>query len=94
MTVVFPGFVSEAGLFAESGAKLPPWVGTRTPAQVADAVVAAIERGRAEVDVAPLGLRIGTRLAAVAPVTVARVQRRLGAERIADALAEGQRHKR
>jgi uncharacterized protein len=94
VTVVFPGFVSEAGLFAESGAKLPPWVGTRTPAQVADAVVAGIERGRAEVDVAPLGLRLGTRLAGLAPVTVARVQRRLGAERIADSLAEGQRHKR
>lgn len=94
VTVVFPGFVSDAGLFAESGVKLPPWVATRTPGQVAEAVVLAIERERAEVDVAPLGLRLGTRLAGLAPVTVARVQRRLGAERIADALAEGQRHKR
>ena len=40
VTVVFPGFVSEAGLFAESGVRLPPWVGTRTPEQVAAAVVA------------------------------------------------------
>jgi short-subunit dehydrogenase len=94
VTVVFPGFVSDAGLFAESGVKLPPWVRTRSPGQVAEAVVRGIERGRAEIDVAPLGLRIGTRLAGLAPVTVARVQRRLGAERIADALAEGQRHKR
>lgn len=94
VTVVFPGFVSGAGLFAEAGVKLPPWVGTRTPEQVGAAVVRAIEDERAEVDVAPLGLRMGTRLAALAPVTVARVQRRLGAERIAEALARGQRHKR
>jgi short-subunit dehydrogenase len=94
VTVVFPGFVSGAGLFAESGVKLPPWVRTRSPEQVAEAVVRGIERERAELDVAPLGLRVGTRLAGLAPVTVARVQRRLGAERIADALAEGQRHKR
>jgi uncharacterized protein len=94
VTVVFPGFVSDAGLFAETRVKLPPWVGTRTPEQVAAGVVRGIEDERAEVDVAPLGLRLGTRLAALAPVTVARVQRRLGAERIAEALARGQRHKR
>ena len=94
MTVVFPGFVSEAGFFAESGVKLPPWVGTRTPEQVAAAVVRGIERERAEVDVAPLGLRVGTRIAELAPVTLARVQRRLGSERIADALADAQRDKR
>jgi short-subunit dehydrogenase len=94
VTVVFPGFVSYAGMFAGSGVKLPPWVRTRTPEQVADAVVGGIERERAEVDVAPLGLRVGTRLAGLAPVTMARLQRRLGAQRIADALAEGQRDKR
>ena len=94
VSVVFPGFVSDAGLFADSGVKLPPWVRTRTPDQVAEAIVRAIERERAEVDVAPLALRVGTRIAGVAPVTVARVQRRLGSERIADALADAQRHKR
>ena len=57
VTVVFPGFVSDAGFFAESGVKLPRWVGTRTPEQVADGVVRGIERERAEVDVAPLSLR-------------------------------------
>jgi short-subunit dehydrogenase len=94
VSVVFPGFVSDAGLFADSGVKLPPWVRTRTPDQVAEAIVRAIERDRAEVDVAPLGLRVGTRIAGLAPVTVARVQRRLGSERIADALADAQRDKR
>ena len=83
--------MSEAGFFADSGVKLPRWVGTRTPDQVADAVVKGVERGRAELDVAPLGLRIGTRVAALAPVSIGRVQRRLGSERIADALTDAQR---
>jgi len=94
VTVVFPGFVSDAGMFAESGAKLPRWVSTRTPEQVGEAVARAIERESAEVDVAPLSLRVGTRLAELAPVTSARIQRRLGSERIADELADSQRHKR
>lgn len=94
VTVIFPGFVSDAGFFAESGVKLPRWVGTRTPEQVAAAVVRGIEQERAELDVAPLGLKVGTRLAELAPVTAARVQRRLGSERIADDLAEAQRDKR
>jgi short-subunit dehydrogenase len=94
VTVIFPGFVSDAGFFAESGVKLPPWVGTRTPEQVAAAVVRGVEQERAEVDVAPLGLRVGTRLAELAPVTAARIQRRLGSERIADGLSEAQRNKR
>lgn len=91
VTVVYPGFVSEAGMFADSGATLPPWVGTRTPQQVADAVVTAIEQGRAEVDVAPLTLRAGSLLASLAPVTVARVQRKLGSVGVAEKIAQGQR---
>jgi short-subunit dehydrogenase len=94
VSVVFPGFVRDAGFFADSGVKLPPWVGTRTPDQVAAAIVTGVERGRAELDVAPLGLRLGTRVAALAPVSIARLQRRLGSERIADALADAQRDKR
>jgi short-subunit dehydrogenase len=94
VTVVFPSFISDAGFFAESGAKLPRWVGTRTPEQVADAVVRGVERERAEVDVAPLSLRLGTFVSQLAPVTAARVQRRLGAERIADELSDAQRDKR
>ena len=94
VTVVFPGFVSEAGFFADSGVKLPRWIGTRTPDQVAEAVIEGIERGRAELDVAPLGLRIGTRVAGLAPVAIGRLQRRLGSERIADALANAQRDHR
>jgi uncharacterized protein len=94
VTVVYPGFVAEVGMFAESGARLPRGVGTVTPEQVADAVVRGIEAERPEIDVAPFGLRAGAFLGSLAPVTVARVQRRLGSTRIADAMTEGQRAKR
>jgi short-subunit dehydrogenase len=91
VTVVYPGFVSNAGMFAASGARLPPWVGTRTPEQVAEAVVSGIEGERAEIDVAPLTLRAGSLVASLAPVTVARLQRRLGSVGVADSIAKGQR---
>jgi uncharacterized protein len=94
VTVVYPGFVSEAGMFADSGARLPRWVGTVTPEQVAEAVVRGVERERAEIDVAPLSLRAGTFAGSLAPLTVARIQRRLGSDRIARRIAEGQRPKR
>ena len=94
VTVVFPGFVAGAGMFEEAQVELPRGVGTRSPEQVAAAVVRGIESGRAEIDVAPAGLRAGIKLGELAPVTVARIQRRLGAGKIAAALAEGQRSKR
>ena len=58
------------------------------------AVVKGIERERAEIDVAPLSLRAGALLSGLAPVTSARIQRRLGSAQIARAMAEGQRGKR
>src|SRR3954454_17953228 len=59
VSTVFPGFVRDAGMFHESGAKLPAFVATRTPPQVADAVVRRIEHNRSEADAAPLGIRLG-----------------------------------
>ncbi|MGN6189123.1 MAG: SDR family NAD(P)-dependent oxidoreductase [Conexibacter sp.] len=94
VSTVFPGFISGAGMWANAGARLPRWVATRTPEDVAAAVVRAIERNRAELDVAPLGLRVGAAFAGVAPELSARVSRLLGDERIADQLAEGHRGNR
>jgi short-subunit dehydrogenase len=94
MTVVFPGFIAEAGLFAETGVELPRGVGTRTPEQVAAAVISGIERDRAEIDVAPLGIRLGALAWSFAPTTVEGLQRRLGSAALADAIAKGQRSKR
>jgi short-subunit dehydrogenase len=94
VTVVFPSFIREAGMYAETEVDLPPWVGTRTPEDVARGVVRGIEQGKAEVDVAPLSLRLGAVASALAPDTAARLQRRLGSEAIAAAIARAQREKR
>ena len=94
VSTVFPGFIRNAGMFHESGATLPGYVGTKTPEDVADAVVSAIERNRAEVDVAPLPMRIGTTLAGLAPELAANVQRRLGADGLASQMEASQREKR
>jgi short-subunit dehydrogenase len=94
VSVVLPGFISDAGLFHDADVDLPPWVGTKTPDDVARAVLEAIERNRVEVDVAPLTLRAGALFASVAPGLSATVQRRLGAAKIADQYERGQRDKR
>ena len=94
VTVVYPGFVRGAGMFAEAHVRLPKGVGTSAPEEVAEAVVSGIEGGRAEIDVAPLAMRAGTLVASIAPVTSARVQRRLGAAEVAEQMRRGQRDKR
>lgn len=94
VTTVFPGFIRDAGMFAESGTELPSFVGTRTPEDVAGAVVKGIGRGRLEVDVAPLSMRLGSKFAGVAPGVSARLQRRLGSRDISERMAKGQATKR
>jgi short-subunit dehydrogenase len=94
VSTVFPGYVSDAGMFADSGATLPPGVGTRSPEAVARATVRAIEKNVAEVDVAPLSLRLIALFGGAAPSLIAAVQRRIGADKITEQLAMGQRHKR
>jgi short-subunit dehydrogenase len=94
VSCVFPGFIRDAGMFAESGTELPKGVGTSTPEQVADAVVTGIERNRFEIDVAPVGMRMITTFASLAPATAARFAAKMGGDKIAKDLAEGQREKR
>jgi uncharacterized protein len=94
VSTVFPGFIRDAGMFAEAGVKLPAYVGTKSPEDVGAGVVRAIERDRVEVDVAPVGLRIGTAFAGIAPGVSAAIQRRFGGEEIATALSDAHRDKR
>jgi short-subunit dehydrogenase len=91
VSTVFPGFIRDAGMFANSGVKLPAGVGTRSPEDVADAVLKVIDEDRAELDVAPLPLRVGAAAAGLAPSLAATVSRRLGSHDIANAIAETQR---
>jgi uncharacterized protein len=94
VSAVLPGFIRDAGMFAEAEVELPPGIGTRTPQDVADGVVKAIEQNRGEVEVAPLQLRASTIFASLAPESAQRVARRVGSERVAREMAAGQRDKR
>ena len=94
VSVVLPGFIRGSGMFHDAGVELPAFVGTKTPEDVAAAVVRAIERDRAEIDVAPLGLRVGAAFAGLAPELSARLQRRLGGAKVAEDMARGQSGKR
>lgn len=73
VTVITPGFISEAGMFARRKIKPPLFAGTKTPAQFVAAVVKAIEQGPAEVAVAPPQLRVMSQLLLLAPSLVSRL---------------------
>ncbi len=65
VSLVSPTFVSEAGMWAETGVRAAhPEV---SPARVADAVVRAITKNSAEILVAPPDQRFGVRLAGLFP---------------------------
>jgi short-subunit dehydrogenase len=94
VSAIFPGFVRDAGMFHDTGTKLPPGIGTVAPDAVAEAVVRAIERNRGEIDVAPVSLRAGAMAAGLAPDLAASVSRRLGGPRVAEQHVAMQRDKR
>jgi len=58
-SVICPGFVSEAGMFAVRSQKAPRVLGTSTPEAVARAVVRAIRRDVGEIIVNPGPVRLG-----------------------------------
>jgi short-subunit dehydrogenase len=93
-SVVLPGFIRDAGMFADAQVDLPAGVGTRSPEDVAAAVIRAVERNVAEISVAPALLRLGSSFAGVAPQLASRASRLLGSHKVATGLAEGQRDKR
>ena len=94
VSLVLPGFIREAGMFAASGAKPPPGLGTSTPQEVAAAVVRAIEHDKFEVAVAPLRQRALAHLALASPRVAMRAITGGTARKAADRVAEGQANKR
>jgi short-subunit dehydrogenase len=94
VSIVSPGFVREAGMFADAGSKPPPGLGTTTPTKVAKAVVKAIRSDRSEITVAPRRQRLVAEFGYRHPGLAAWIQRRGGAEKIADQLTAGQADKR
>ena len=95
VSLVSPGFIREAGMFADAGAKPPPPLGTSSPEQVGAGVVTAIERDKLEVVVAPAVDRFMTHVALVSPSIAVRAQRgstgQKAAKQIADAFAKDKR---
>jgi short-subunit dehydrogenase len=77
-SLVAPGFIRDAGMFAENDIELPPGVRTKSPQDVADAVVRAIVTGDAEVFAAPPELRAVAKFSGLLPGLSASIQRRLG----------------
>ncbi|CAA9520242.1 MAG: 3-oxoacyl-[acyl-carrier protein] reductase [uncultured Solirubrobacterales bacterium] len=94
VSAIFPSFVADAGMWADTDIELPRGVRLPMPADVATAVIEGIERDRGEVDVAPVGLRVAAGLAGVAPGLVASLGQRLGSAEVADRAASAQRSKR
>jgi short-subunit dehydrogenase len=94
VSAVFPGFIRDAGMFAEAGVALPAGVGTRTPEDVAAAVLRAVRDDEAEIDVASVEQRVGALIAGISPTLSSRIQGAIGAAALSRKLSEGQRHKR
>lgn len=94
INLVAPGFVREAGMFADSGANAPGGMGTTTPERVAGAVLKAIGSDRVEIAVAPRRQRTMAHLGLISPSLSHRVQSGPAGQNAADSLASGQIDKR
>ena len=90
VSIVCPGFIREAGMFAKSGVKVPLGTGTRTPQDVAEGVARCIDRDLAEIDVAAPLQRLGGLLALIAPSTISKFGRLPMAARFAGELTDVQ----
>ena len=93
-TTVFPGFIEDAGMWADSEMTAPAGSGTRKPADVTKAVLKAIAKNPREIDVAGVIPRSGGWLLGIAPGFVAALQRSGGGEKTSTALADAQKAKR
>ncbi|HEY4611031.1 MAG: SDR family NAD(P)-dependent oxidoreductase [Mycobacterium sp.] len=78
LSIVEPTFVSDAGMYADSGVELPRGVRTVSPEDVSDAVIRSIEKNIGEIVVAPVEQKLQASLALVAPAVDARLQRVFG----------------
>lgn len=88
VSVVLPGFVRDAGMFHDSGAKPPPGIGTTTPEDVSRGVLSAIREDRGEVDVAPIQQRAFVNFSFHFHGLGKRAERALGGASLAERLAE------
>jgi short-subunit dehydrogenase len=94
VTVIYPGFIRDAGMFADTGVDLPRGMGTRRPEDVASAVIDAIQENPPEIVVAAVEQRLGAFVASLAPSLVHSLERAFGAEKFsADVVAAQKKRK-
>jgi short-subunit dehydrogenase len=89
VSIVSPGFIREAGMFAESGASSPPGLGTSTPEEVAKATVRAIEADKVEIAVAPARQRFLAHFGLASPGIAVRVSSGSAGQKSAAEIADG-----
>ena len=94
VSLVSPGFVRDAGMFSDTGAKTPPGMGTTTPGAVAAAVRKAITDDKVEITVAPLFDRVAAHAALVSPAIAVRAASGSVGQRAAESVVGGQKDKR
>lgn len=78
VSLIYPGFVREAGMFHDSGRKAPPGLGTAAPDEVGEAVAGAIEDEKLHVDVAPLAQRSLANIGMHSPRLIQELEKRMG----------------
>lgn len=79
VTHLAPGFIRDAGMFAEGDIDLPKGVRTKSPEDVAAGVIKAIVSNPSEVYVSPLELKLSSKFSTIAPNMSARIQKMIGA---------------
>jgi short-subunit dehydrogenase len=94
VSIVSPGTIREAGMYADSGADPIPGLGTGSPQQVAEAVVKAIERNKVEISVAPIQQRFLAHFALASPAIGVKTASGDAGQKAAAAVAKGQLDKR
>ena len=94
ISCINPGFIRDAGMFADSGATLPKTIGTNSPEEVAAAVVHAVLGDKGDVDVAPALIRVTAKLNGLAPELMAGIARRMGTGDVITQISAGQHDRR
>jgi short-subunit dehydrogenase len=94
VSIVSPGTIREAGMYADSGAKPIPGLGTGSPQQVASAVVRAIEQNKVEIAVAPVQQRFLAHFALASPGIAVKAASGGAGQKAAANVASGQKDKR
>jgi short-subunit dehydrogenase len=89
VSLVSPGFIREAGMFAESGAKSPAGLGTSTPEEVAKATLRAVEADKVEITVAPARQRFLAHFGLASPGIAVKVSSGSAGQKSAAEIAAG-----